>query len=196
MGNTIRDCENGDILQVADLLARAFESDPMLKYLTVRSKEPLFARNAYFRFCFHSTQIRLLTDDCRAAALWTLPGAKVSLAKQLTLVPTIIRKVDFVSVPRCVRAMVAMDQAHPKEPHYYLMAVGVDPESQGKGLGSQIINKTLVDCDRIGVPSYLDTSNPRNIPLYERLGFKVIAETRIAKDAPEFWSMWRAAKVD
>ncbi len=43
---------------------------------------------------------------------------------------------------------------------------------QGWGHGSARLRRhALEQCDRDGVIAYLESSNPRNIPLYERHGF-------------------------
>jgi GNAT superfamily N-acetyltransferase len=65
-----------------------------------------------------------------------------------------------------------MDQSHPKEAHWYLAMIGVDPKAQGKGLGTELMRYALTHCDQDEVLAYLETANPRNIPLYERFGFE------------------------
>jgi hypothetical protein len=49
----------------------------------------------------------------------------------------------------------------------------------------------LERCDREGLPAYLEASSPRNRALYERHGFVVVEEMRLAKDSPPLWRMWR-----
>jgi ribosomal protein S18 acetylase RimI-like enzyme len=39
------------------------------------------------------------------------------------------------------------------------------------GYGSALLRYALQQCDRDGVAAYLESSNPRNISLYERHGF-------------------------
>jgi ribosomal protein S18 acetylase RimI-like enzyme len=68
----------------------------------------------------------------------------------------------------------AFGSFHPHEPHWYLPWLGVDPALQGRGLGSLMLKHTLRRVDETGLPAYLESSNPKNIPLYERLGFEVL----------------------
>jgi ribosomal protein S18 acetylase RimI-like enzyme len=49
--------------------------------------------------------------------------------------------------------------------------IGTDPACQGMGLGSALLRHSLAMCDRDQLPAYLESSNPRNISLYERHGF-------------------------
>ena len=63
---------------------------------------------------------------------------------------------------------------HPSEPHWYLPLIGVDPARQGHGYGSALLRPVLAICDRDDSLAYLESSNPRNVPLYERHGFEVM----------------------
>ncbi|TVR17999.1 MAG: GNAT family N-acetyltransferase [Nitriliruptor sp.] len=81
---------------------------------------------------------------------------------------------------------------HPTEPHWYLGGIGVLPEHQGRGHGSVLLRVGLERCDRDGLPAYLEASNSRNRPLYERHGFEVIGEIQAA-DSPSVWPMLRPA---
>ena len=87
----------------------------------------------------------------------------------------------------------AMSGYHPHEPHWYLAFIGVDPARQGLGLGSALLKAGLKRCDEDGVIAYLESSSPRNIPLYERFGFEVIGVVQPG-DFPPVYPMLRAAR--
>jgi ribosomal protein S18 acetylase RimI-like enzyme len=67
-----------------------------------------------------------------------------------------------------------MGRYHPSEPHWYLPLVGVDPSQQGKGFGSALLQYALIQCDRESKLAYLESSNSKNIPLYQRHGFELL----------------------
>ena len=67
-----------------------------------------------------------------------------------------------------------MRRYHPAEPHWYLPLIGVDPAHKGKGHGDALMRYALERCDRDQVPAYLESTNPRNISLYQRHGFKAV----------------------
>ncbi|WP_341395336.1 GNAT family N-acetyltransferase [Arthrobacter sp. G119Y2] len=70
-----------------------------------------------------------------------------------------------------------------------LATLGVHPGSAGKGLGSAIISEGLRQIDGIG-PVGLETSDERNVQLYERHGFTITATTHIP-GGPSVYSMRR-----
>ena len=46
-----------------------------------------------------------------------------------------------------------------------------------------------------GLPAYLESSSPANVPLYRRHGFEVVEVLKATPDAPEMWAMWREARA-
>jgi ribosomal protein S18 acetylase RimI-like enzyme len=72
-----------------------------------------------------------------------------------------------------------MSGFHPREPHWYLPLIGVDPARQGERLGNQLMAHALARCDTDGLPAYLESSNPRNIPFYERQGFDALGKIQV-----------------
>ena len=58
-------------------------------------------------------------------------------------------------------------------PHWYLVAMGVDPARQGLGLGSL---RGLSRVDQEGVECHLFTEGSRNVSLYQRYGFEIAVE--------------------
>ncbi len=69
----------------------------------------------------------------------------------------------------------------PAEPLWILAIVGVEPKAQGGGIGSALIEFGLerARADQAGV--FLETVIARNVPYYERFGFRVVE----AADAPD-----------
>lgn len=71
---------------------------------------------------------------------------------------------------------VALQQRHPLEPHGYLGLLGVDPASQGRGLGAALLDDWLRGVDAEGLPAYLETDRRENLRFYGRAGFAVLEE--------------------
>lgn len=181
---------------IIDTLTLAFAEDPLLSHVIGKAKNRQAASNAYFDLCFESCSMRLSRRDHKAAALWLMPGVHVGFWDHMKFLPTIVRVLGLSGVPRAVRTLAALDKVHPTDqPHYYLWAVGVHPSLQGQDIGSQIIQPTLSECDAKQIGVYLETSNPRNLPWYQKLGFEIRNETKPLADAPVFWSMWRAPRM-
>ena len=79
-----------------------------------------------------------------------------------------------------------MSKYHPNEPHWYLPLLGVDPLHHGKGFGSALIQYTMVTCDQSNKFAYLESSNPKNIPFYERHGFELLGTIQVNTSPPIF----------
>jgi ribosomal protein S18 acetylase RimI-like enzyme len=65
---------------------------------------------------------------------------------------------------------------HPKEPMYYLWFIGVDPKEQNKGIGSTLLKDVIKQAELKNRSVYLETSTLKNIPWYEKFGFKIYNE--------------------
>ncbi len=89
-----------------------------------------------------------------------------------------MRTADAATAIDGPQLMQQMASYHPKEPHWYLPLLGVDPAHQNEGVGSALLRHVTDRCDRDGVPAYLESSNPRNIPLYERHGFEILGRAQ------------------
>ena len=85
----------------------------------------------------------------------------------------------------------AMAQHHPHDDdHWYLLAIGVRPELQGRGLGGVLLAHTLAQLDERGDAAYLEATSPRSRRLYERFGFEATGEVS-PEGGPPIWPMWR-----
>ena len=94
-------------------------------------------------------------------------------------------------LPRILRVLAATESNRPVEPHYCLPVVGVEPEWQGRGLGTALMRPVLERCDGERLPAYLEATSPRNRALYERHRFEVTEQFAVGPGSPAAWRMWR-----
>ena len=108
----------------------------------------------------------------------------------MRLMPLFLRLCGFPRLLRGAAMADAMEKNHPHEQHFYLAFIAVAPRLQGLGLGGAMLDATVKRADEMGVPAYLENSNPRNTKLYERAGF-VVRKNIAPLGAPPLMAMWR-----
>jgi ribosomal protein S18 acetylase RimI-like enzyme len=115
------------------------------------------------------------------AALWLPPGVQPDEHALIEL----LQRTGSDGVRQDGAAVFEqMGSYHPQEPHWYLPFIGVDPLHQGKGYGAALLQHALAACDRDHALAYLESSNPRNIPLYERHGFERLGTIQVGSSPP------------
>ena len=70
------------------------------------------------------------------------------------------------------RVMSMSRKAHAATPHWYTLTLGVEPASQGKGLGAKLTRAVGQMADEAGEACYLETSGQRNRSWYQHLGYE------------------------
>lgn len=179
---------------VMDTLALAFSTDAPVRYMFPTARAYL---NAFPRLATAMAGGALaagtawVVDDAAAAALWLAPGVQGDTAAIIALVGETVSE-ERQEVLGALGDLMA--QYHPDEPHWYLPLIGVDPSRQGQGLGSALLKAGLQRCDAEGLPAYLESSSPKNVPLYERHGFEVIGLIKPG-DHPGLIPMYRPARA-
>eukprot|EP00218_Dolichomastix_sp_CCMP3274_P010853 CAMPEP_0170135038 /NCGR_PEP_ID=MMETSP0033_2-20121228/2270_1 /TAXON_ID=195969 /ORGANISM="Dolichomastix tenuilepis, Strain CCMP3274" /LENGTH=258 /DNA_ID=CAMNT_0010370631 /DNA_START=48 /DNA_END=827 /DNA_ORIENTATION=+ len=97
-------------------------------------------------------------------------GGALRMAAVLVTVLSVTGVRDTLRFGRMMLALEAKRHQHaPTALHLQLF--GTDPAMQGKRLGSKLIRVGIDRAERRGVPCYLESSNPRNVPFYLRHGF-------------------------
>lgn len=99
-----------------------------------------------------------------------------------------LRKVETVHL-----ILDHLSAAHPSEPHWHLALIGVDVAHQGQGLGSLLLHTMLDEIDREGRFTYLESTNPTSVNLFERFGFRKLGIIQCG-DAPPLFPMIREPK--
>ena len=179
-------------------MARAFSTDPMFAWIfpdparRTQSIEQLLGVLVEYSLRYgHVTE----SDDGMAVAAWMPPGRKVTLTglvrAGMLKVPF---QIGFRPFARFMKANDIMEKLHKKyvpEPHWYLFGIGVDPELQGRGLGTALVKEGLASADAESCPCYLETSEERNLAFYERHGFVVVETAVLGDEGPPAWAMRR-----
>jgi GNAT superfamily N-acetyltransferase len=184
-----------EVPQLSRVLARAFDDDPVSCHLlppTVRRREDRLAR---FMGLSVKGSVRLgcawTTATLDGAALWRPPGRwRVPAGEVLLGTPTLLRALG-TRARAALAILRVIEDRHPSAPHWYLEVLGTEPARQGRGIGGAMMAPMLERCDAEGVPAYLESSKERNLPYYERYGFRVTGELTLPKSGPTVWLMWR-----
>ena len=184
----------GDIAQLAGVLARAFADDPMVRWFALQDARREERARRLFEWYLRDAVphgITMTTPSRDGVAIWCPPDRWcMPLWRQAILLPTILRITGAANAPSRIAGVDLLARKHPRRPHYYLAVVGVEPELQGQGIGSTLLRPVLDLCDRTGAPAYLENTKEANLPLYERLGFRVTEEITMPR-GPRQWLMWR-----
>lgn len=195
----VRKVTRDDVPRLTAVLARSFDDDPFANWVVAQDKRR--ARRIYDFMSVGITRMTLphgecyTTPDVRGGALWTPPGKwKLGMLQQLMLIPAMAKSSGWKRIPKVMAGVSAVERMHPAAPHYYLMVLGTEPEFQGQGIGGQLMAPVLARCDLERMPAYLESSKERNLPLYERNGFRVTKELTIPDGGPTLWLMWREPK--
>jgi ribosomal protein S18 acetylase RimI-like enzyme len=122
------------------------------------------------------------------AAEW--PNCQLRAWEKLRTAPALIGAMGS-AIPRALKMTGVWAKQDPQRPHWHIGPLGVSPDHQGHGIGKALLAKFLETVDGNGSPAYLETDVERNVALYEKFGFKVVARADIAGVDNRF--MWRDA---
>jgi len=194
-GHEVRRATAADLPGLSDMLARAFEDDPVTAW-----SSPAWGPRLGMLQRFHRARTRhhlrhnevWMTVGGEAAAVWAPPEAwKTTPREDLELIASMMTPRLAHRIPLVSRGLFGVEKAHPThEPHWYLATLGTNPAAQGQGLGSAALLPVLEQCDRDGVAAYLECSKERNVDYYARFGFRITEPLRLPR-GPEVWLMWR-----
>ena len=180
----IRSATSDEMPRTVAAIVAAFLTDPPARFAWPSPHDylqtmPLATREFAGSSFKHGTAY--VSADFCGAALWLPPGVKPN--------GEVLEKVFRDTAKRehlddLLATFEKMEQSHPREAHWYLPQIGVDPNAQRKGLGAALMRHALARCDQERALAYLEASKPQNVPFYLRHGFEVIDEIQIGAAPP------------
>jgi len=192
----VRHALAADLDALEGALTRAFSDDPLMGWI-FKSNPPEQRGESLRRFMRFALDVGLpaghtYTVGANAGgAIWSPPDVNILGEAVIGSFFELLGELIGDEAERVGTGLMAIDEVHPHdEPHFYLFVLGTDSTLQSQGLGSRLIRDVLDRCDRQGLPAYLESSNIRNVPFYERHGFRVQNEIDVG-DGCVVRTMWR-----
>ena len=190
----VRDGQGSDLETLVELFSDSFSEDPVLNWIIpLPDIYPKFFR-VIIEDIFLPKGIVHIEEQGRSGAMWLRPGAAFDIPPRMAMIRLIltlaVRK-GIRPLLRIYRQGAVFERHQPIKPHYHLVFIGSRRANQGHGFGSAVLKQGTRLCDEEGMPAYLESSNPLNVPLYQRHGFEIMAEEVLPGDGPKVWFMWR-----
>lgn len=88
-----------------------------------------------------------------------------------------LQGIGIPKISKVLRRESRIEEVQPKDTFLYVWFIGVNPESQGAGEGTGLMNSILKIAKAKKLPVCLETSTERNFSWYEKLGFKVYSSS-------------------
>ena len=139
--------------------------------------------------------------DEGAIALWTAPSESSSSENeklrddQARPFTSAFAKQLGDRIPITGTLSAAMAEHRPLESHWYLGILGAHPDRQSLGLGSKVLGAMHAESDALGLPTFLESSNPRNYGFYQRHGYVETGEFTV-EGSPPLRGFWRPPQLE
>lgn len=168
---------SADKHRVVDILVNSFNDNKSVNYIILQDSKRVQRIKRLMEYSFEVCQSFgkvFLSDDKNACALLLIPERKRTTLRSIwNDVKLIINGIGITNVQNILSREKKIKALQPKQLIYYLWFIGVSPEVQGKGIGSQLLKDVLADCRLDTRVVCLETSTLKNIPWYEKFGFKI-----------------------
>ena len=206
---TVSPLTRRDIAPAGRALARAFQDDPLLRFL-----EPREAHRRRWLPALHGAHVRMTLGIGRVYGVRDDAGevaGAICLAPPGTYPPGALRSAELVAgvmmqpttppprlrdLIRGARYVMPLARLHPKLPHWYVVMVGVAPELQGLGAGRALMGRAIDLAEADGLPLYLETQTEKNVRFYESRGFEVVEHLHPHPEGPPSWTMIRRSGLE
>jgi ribosomal protein S18 acetylase RimI-like enzyme len=159
---------------ILNILIQAFDANKSVNYTIKqdqhREKRIRKLMEYSFELCWEWGEIYLTTDK-KGVVLMIYPHNKeITLNSIWQDFKLVLGAIGISRVAQMVERESKIKKFHPKE-FIYLWYLGVDPQFQGKGIGSILLQDIINLGNKMKLPIYLETSNERNLLFFERFKF-------------------------
>ena len=117
-------------------------------------------------------------EDLKAIMAVSYSENKPSAPALLKWTVAVLFSCGFTTVKRTIQHDQNRQNHLLQRPRLILEFVATEPESQGKGLAKKLFEKLQQHAQEKKESIWLETTKPRNIQIFERMGFRLSAEYR------------------
>lgn len=170
----MRKATNKDIRKILEILTESFKENKSTNYVLKHKNllPELFEYSIGKGFLFGDIWIN---DSENACAILIDPKKKKFNLKSTWLdLKLVLKVIGFRRVKKVLKKETITEQTLPKDLDYiHLWFLGVSPNVQGKGIGTELLKAVIEHYRKSKKGMCLETSTLKNLPFYEREGFKV-----------------------
>ena len=194
------------IEHAGDLFARAFHDDPLNIYALPDERARARLNPTYFsafvRYGRLAGEVWTTEGSLDGVSVWIPPDKGVDTQPDLedqagiSALPSILGVEAIYRKREVFDHLETLHERDVQDPHWYLMFIGVEPNRQRQGVGSALLQPVLPRADAEGMPCYLETFQPTNVPFYLRHGFEIVVEDVEPRSDIRFWTFRREPRND
>ena len=187
----IRKLDPSQLEAASNALMMGFSNDPFQRWLM---PDPTIYYKNFKKWTINTCKQSFLEEGVYGdennygTAVWFPPGFDIDFAD-------VSETYKDIPKDRKAEAFKMFEMMGESRVHdaWYLEYLAVDPSKQGSGLGSLILKESLKVMDELGEAAYLESSNPQNMSLYERFGFRFLKKIQVGS-SPQINTMFRQPK--
>jgi GNAT superfamily N-acetyltransferase len=182
--------KSAEVAALAITFALAFAHDPMTVWRRPTAT-PSDLRAYYGAIVAEYVGLGVMwqTHGCRAGAAWLGPE---DVARREEKRRADRRATESREAPAKAPESVLwdwLDARLPRQPVWFLDLIGVSPESQRQGWGSELVALGVDRARAARCPAFLETSLEANVTFYESHGFRIVEEGIPPGGGPVVWFM-------
>jgi GNAT superfamily N-acetyltransferase len=182
-----------DLDAATEILAGAFEHDPLWSW-ALPDRDAI---GVWWRL-FLEEALRFpwvwVLGDFAAVSVWIPPGESEMTEAGEARAEELVHELTGARAAEVLELMTRFEAAHPHDPpHYCLTLLGTDAQRRGNGYGMELLRQNLAVIDAEGMPAYLESTNPANLPRYESVGFSPHGSFERPDGLHTVTTMWREA---
>lgn len=181
----VLEVKSGDKEKVLSTACLAFCADPFVRWIMPEGQSYLDKyRELIEIYCYEKSlqySTTFMVERFAGTAIWLPPGV---FGNEQKISDWISENVLPEKLETFEEVLDEMEKYNPKDNRsWYLAVLAVDPAFQRRGLGSTMMKHVNRILDEKGCQGFLETSNPKNISLYQRHGYEIMGEIKVG-DCP------------
>jgi N-acetylglutamate synthase-like GNAT family acetyltransferase len=192
-----------DVKKATEVFLRAFYNDILLEFVfsdkETREKYVIEYFRTRIKFGILYGEVYATSPNIEGLAVWyhsdryEITNWKMLRSGGLRLYRNVEKKI-IEKMMNLGHFTVELREKNIDRPYWYLAPVGIDPKHQGKGLCSKLVRPMLARCDRENISTALETQLEKNVEIYKRYGYEIIAKTTIPNSDIPHYLMVRHSK--
>ena len=188
--------------EAARLAARSFADDPFYQWLEPDASRRERLLVAIMLRALATATVRTVPevaatgDDAPPLGLiaWHAPDVRASGGGLAVGLVRLLRRP--LRAWRALWFLRTLRKLRPRTPHVHVELLAVDARARGQGLARRLLEPLLEQASQAGLVIHLETTNPDNLPLYQRFGFTEVARIHgVPGRTPTAWAMQRSPGV-